>query len=538
MKILDRFPRIKALLVAPPPTPPPLQGEGYESRDYKAFHNGYSPLFSVSYTGEKNEGAMGPVKRYWLDYIALRARSWASYLDSEITQGILNKFAGWIVGSGLKLQSEPVVRALATEGITLNDKESFSKDIEARFRMFARSKKTDHGGRENLSQLAQTAYLNAIVGGDMLVVLRLIKGNITVQIIDGSQVQQPLFTSEFVTAANKNGNTISHGVERDKTGKHVAYYVRKSFNDFTVIKAETAGRLTAFLVYGQRYRIDNTRGIPIISAVMESIAKIDRYREAMVDSAEERAKVVYSVEHGSISTGENPHIDGMKAAFNADAKEQTGPIDGEAVAAKVATTTKKQVVNMPRGATLKALDSKTELHYEVFYNVNINSIASAVGIPPEVALSKYDSNFSASRAALKDWEHTILIRRGDFAFQFYQNIYNFWFEVQVLQNKISAPGYLEAQARGNDLVVQAYHNARFVGANVPHIDPLKEVKAERAKLGQAHLPLTTAEAATESLGEGEYDSNVEQVIKEVKAAEDLEPTSSTEEEPPEPPEVE
>ena len=88
-----------------------------------------------------------------------------------------------------------------------------------------------------------------------------------------------------------------------------------------------------------------------------------------------------------------------KAAFNADAETQTGDIDGEAVAAKVAATTNKQAINMPIGATLRSLEAKNELYYKDFYHTNVNAIASALGIPPEVAFSKYDSNFSASRAA-------------------------------------------------------------------------------------------------------------------------------------------
>lgn len=518
MALLDKFPRFKAFLVGKEQRP--LYGQGFEERSFNAFHSGYQPIFSISYDGEKNQGAMGPIQTYWLDYIALRARSWASYLDSEITQGIINKFKIWTIGTGLKLQSEPSKLVLESEGIAI-DKEEFSKFIEARFMIFGRSKKVDHSERKNLHQLAGTAYINSDIGGDVLVVLRLVKENITIQLIDGSQVQQPLFTSKFHADAKGRGNTIRHGVERDKAGKHIAYYIRKAFNDFTIIKAKSAGRLTAFLVYGSEYRIDNVRGIPRIVAVMESIKKIDRYKEATVGSAEERQKIAFAIEHDVTSTGENPLLAGVKAAFNADVPKQTGKIDGEAVANKIAATTDKQVINMPIGAKLHSLEAKNELYYDSFITSNRNSIASSINIPPEVAYSKYDSNFSASRAALKDWEHTLIVNRGDFSFQFYQNIYNFWFEVQVLLNKIQAPGYLEALARGNDMVIESYRNARFVGANVPHIDPVKEVTAERLKLGNKFVPLTTVEAATEAVNGGDYDQNVEQVIKEVEKADVL-----------------
>ena len=73
---------------------------------------------------------------------------------------------------------------------------------------------------------------------------------------------------------------------------------------------------------------------------------------------------------------------------------------------------------------------------------------------------------------------------------------------------------------------------------MPHIDPLKEVKAERAKLGNSFVPLTTAEAATEALSAGEFDSNVVQMIKEVESSKPLEPVSAIEDLPEPPPEEE
>jgi len=275
----------------------------------------------------------------------------------------------------------------------------------------------------------------------------------------------------------------------------------------------------AFLVYGLKYRIHNNRGIPLMSTSLETLKKLDRYKEAAVGAAEERAKIAYFIEHGNNSTGENPLGQQLKASLALDNKNLDPEQDPSQVANKIATSTQKQVFNMPQDSSIKSLASKSEQSFKDFYMVNINMICAALGIPPEVALSKYDSNFSASRAALKDWEHSLLVARENFSFQFYQKVYSFWFGNEVLQGRISAPGYFEALLEGNTEVVLAYENARFTGANVPHIDPLKEVQAERAKLGSegAHLPLTTAEAATESLNGGDYQTNQRQFVEEVES---------------------
>ncbi len=71
------------------------------------------------------------------------------------------------------------------------------------------------------------------------------------------------------------------------------------------------------------------------------------------------------------------------------------------------------------------------------------------------------------------------------------------------------------------MVTESYEKMRMTGPHFPHIDPLKEVKAEREKLGALgkNIPLTTAELATEALGGGDSDSNIEQFSDEVKTAE-------------------
>lgn len=483
----------------------------------------YRPLLSISFDGEKNLGELGAVTKYHLDYQALRYRSWESYLSSEITQTVINKQVNWVIGNGLKLQSEPVELVLQSEGINNNKLKEFSNLAEARFKLFTDSKKTDYSHLKSLQKLAKVAYKNAKIGGDCLTILRLEKGFLNVQLVDGSHIKTPLFSDHKKKALERN-NTIVNGVELDSKGRHVAYYVQVGAEDVKRILAKESkhGREMAFLVYGSEYRIDDNRGLPVMSGVLEALKKLDRYKEAAVGTAEETAKVAYTIEHESFSTGENPLQKALVDAHNVDSKQDV-PLDvqGKAMAKEIAISTTKQVFNMPNGAKLNTLDTSNNLHFKEFYGVNFVGICAAVGIPPEVALGKYDSNFSASRAALKDWEHTLQLERKEFSDQFYQKIYNFWLDFQILFGKLQAPGYLLGLKDGNDMVVDSYRNSRFVGAIIPHIDPLKEVQAERLKLGTAgaHLPLTTAEAATEALNGGASVSNMVKFGVELAAAE-------------------
>lgn len=502
---------------------------------FTGYGNGagtYRNLFSWSFNGEKNLGGIGPIKNYWIDYESLRARSWQAYLDSELAQTILKKFGIWVIGKGLRLQSEPMSDILESEGITI-DAEKFSKTVEARFQLFAKSNHSDYSGMANLNKIQKRAHKNAIVGGDVLVILRYIDDCVKVQLIDGAHVQQPIRVGNNVSIfelSETNCNRIENGIELSPTNEHIAYYVRKpGINMFESVRIPAKGKKTglrmAYLVYGSEYRIDNMRGLPLLSVVMETLKKLERYKEATVGSAEELAKISYQIVHQQFSTGESPLLGQLAKAHDAEAGSDL-PIDieGRDLANTVAATQEKQTYNMPVGSELKTINpNKYQLYFKDFYGVNGDSICASVGIPPDVAMSKYNSNYSASRAAIKDWEHTLNVERDDFGGQFLKPIYQLWLYTEVLKNKVVAPGFIEAFMSENYMVCDAYCMARWSGPSVPHIDPLKEVQSERAKLGATsmNIPLTTVESATEALNSGDADANMAQYARELELNETL-----------------
>jgi len=481
--------------------------------------------FAISYNGEKNLGEMGPIRDYTLDYDGLRARSWQSYIESEISKTVLDKFTLWMVSRGLKLQANPDKMVLGTEGISI-EAERFNDVVEARFAVWAKSAYSGYNGRDNLHTIAKEAFKNSKIGGDVLVVLRYTNGAVKVQLIDGAHVQSPGYNSKYYGQELPNGNKICNGIELAPNGEPVAYHVRVKRLEYERIPARStsSGIITAFLVYGNRFRIDNHRGMPLIATCLETLKKLERYKEAAVGSAEERAKIVFQITHNRDSTGESPLLNQLSKAYNADNTDDLPTdVNGTQLANTVAATTNKSTYNMPIGSEMKQLESKNEMFFKEFYSTNSDIICAAVGIPPNVAFSLYNDSFSASRAATKDWEHTIVVNRDDFSFQFYQKIYSFWLYTEVLANKVQAPGLLEAFRAKNYMAVEAYENARFTGPMFPHIDPLKEVNAEREKLGALakDIPLTTVEAATEALNGGDSDSNLEQFAEELQKADGL-----------------
>lgn len=488
--------------------------------DFSGSGGVYTPMFSSYYNGEKNLGAIGPIKNYRPNYEALRLRSWQSYYESEVSHTIVNSYIKWVIGKGLKLQCEPLVEVLNQEGIEL-DRQSFCKSVEARYIAWSKSSMSDYSGMKSKNELSAIAFKNADLGGDVLVILRYINNCVKLQLIDASHIISPnTGGSEMFPQVLSNGNKILNGIEFSPSGEHIAFYVRDCNLSFERIEAKNSLGLTcAFIYYGSEYRLDNVRGVPKLSSVLEKIASLERYASATLGSAEERQKIAYVMEPELMATPQNPLQSNMVKAHDYYKGSSQIPVtaEGKEIANTIAVSTQKQTFLMPPGIKMKSIESKQELFFKEFHTTYVELICACLGIPSNVAMMLYTESFSASRAALKDWEHTLHVTRNYFSTGFEQYIFNFWLETEILKNKIQAPGYLKAKISGNYMVLEAYRSVRFVGAPVPHIDPLKEVQAERLKLGAAaaSYPLTTAEAATENLNGGESAANVQQFSEEI-----------------------
>ena len=510
------------------PNSPESKNETYYSAPRTADFSPWYPVsVNIAFDGEKNPGELGVPVNLIPIHQSLRLRAYEAELKTDVIKIITGRFFKWVVGTGLKLQAEPNETVLKTEGIN-EELEDFRSHAESRFQVYSNSSFIDFIGMTNLHERAEEAFKTAFLGGDCLVVLRVEDGNLNVQIIDGQEIVNPDKDS-YYKAAEAVGNYIQQGIEINSRGEHVAFFVRFQKPKGIEIerieaKGKTSGKTLAWMIYGTKHRINHQRGISQIAAILEKVNKLDRYTEASVAGAEERAKIVYAVEHNQFSTGENPVLDNIRRNLGGG-KEEAEPFKlAEEVTKNIKLTTNKQAFNMPVGSKLSVLDSDQELQYEPFFKGVFVQLCAAVDIPPEVALQQYNSNYSASRAAINGWGYIVDIYRKKFSNNFYKKIYSLWLELEILKGKINAPGYIKALKEKNIMAIEAYSSARFTGVNMPHIDPLKEVKAIREMLGDPSKgipPLINLDKASELLNQGDWTENLNKYLKEIQILEGI-----------------
>jgi capsid protein len=336
------------------------------------------------------------------------------------------------------------------------------------------------------------------------------------QIIDGGHIKNPIYSSQFFTQATKRGNKIIEGIEFNKRGERIAFYVMQE--DFTsqriLAKHQKTGRKQAWLFLGLKYKLDSKRGLSLLAVLLETAAKIDRYKDATITAAEDLANVPFTFEHESYSDGEDPNdaLIAQSSGTERVQQMQDSYADCEALAPKVALSTKRRVYNLPVGASLKKTQQGTDINFEKFFGVNSGVLYTTFGMPPEIATDKFGGSYSASRAALMAWQYKMMVDRMILLNrQFYSPFYNFWLDFQIITGKIEVDGYFEALISGDFMKLAAFRKARFTGKTVDHIDPLKEAKALRTLLGDkyANVPLKTVEQAMEFINSGEFNTNIE-----------------------------
>lgn len=474
------------------------------------YNNRFAPIYMVPFDGEKNLGETGPVYQYFLDYERLRFRSRQLFVESEIAQAVISKNTKWIVGGSLTLQAEPKTRILEKFGINI-DAEAFNDDMEDLWSVYAKSKDADITGRKTLHELTSEACTEQYLVGDILVVLTVKGSTVKVRHIDAANVTTPIFcTYDGANYLAPNGNRIRHGVEIDDKGEHVAYWVRKDSAgiDYNRVLAygKRSGMRMAYLCTRETFTVDTERGMPLMMAVIETAKKLERYTSAALAGAEDRQKVSMFIEHKEFSDNEDAFI-ARRAKANAGRGNLSADVaytaDGKALARDVQATTNTTTVNLPNGASIKAIDSEQETKVDEFGHFNIDLIAAAVDIPPDVVMSKYENSYSSSRMSGKDWEHTFLMRRERFADNYLGPIKRLQTYLWVLDGLVNAPGYLEAVRRDNTMVINSYEFGKWSGSKFPDIDPYKTVRFVREALGTAfaHVPLITPETGAELLGE-------------------------------------
>lgn len=460
----------------------------------------------------------------------LRQRSRMLYMASPVATSAINTVRTKAVGVGLTLKSVVDRDVL---GLSPETAKAWQQKTEAEWRMWAGKKQNcDALAMNNFDSLQQIALASWLMSGDVFAVLPREKPTpqnpygLRIQLVEADRVSNPMdigvTSAAFLSGGveiprNKPGagNLIYDGVEVNKQGRVVAYYVCSGYPNTTVINSSL--KWTRVLAYGEKTgmpnilhvmnceRPDQYRGVSYLSKVIEPLLQMRRYTESELWGA-----LIQSFFTAWIKTKTDQGAIPFKEVGAGDVAEVPGSNPNNENLSK-----NENEYEMGPGSVLH-LDPDEDV---VFGNPNIptsgfnnfmDAMAKQVGasleIPKDVLLKEFNSSYSASRGALLEAWEAVKMYRHWFVDDFCTPIYELWLAEAVASGRIQAPGFFT-----NPLLRAAWCGAQWIGPVQGQLDPLKEAHAAILLVNHG---IKTHDQVTREMGGGDWEANVEQLKRE------------------------
>jgi capsid protein len=131
------------------------------------------------------------------------------------------------------------------------------------------------------------------------------------------------------------------------------------------------------------------------------------------------------------------------------------------------------VWSLNRGEEIKPfVNTAPAESYDKFVDSFAAYLSASTGVPVEMMLMRFNSNYSASRAALILFWRIARIWQHEMAVDFLDIVIMSWLSEEIAAGRMTAPGWSDPILRA------AWLNGTWHGIPLPNIDPVKTAKAD------------------------------------------------------------
>jgi lambda family phage portal protein len=432
------------------------------------------------------------------DLQKLRDRSRDLVRNTPIATGAVLTVVQNAIGSGLTLMARPDSVALKMSD---DQAQKWKDTVESEFRLWAESKSCDITEQTNFYGLQSLAFRSCLESGDTIALLPMITDNknpytLKVQLVEADRLANPRDIPDI------EGETYAGIKTNENTGAPQTYWIRKfhpgsfkGMSDWTATGIAARGPLTGrknVIHVFDRTRPGQSRGVPYLAPVIESLKQLDRYTEAEIMAAVVNAMLTVFIETANATGLEN----------SPELISQTGINPNNEIMLGSGT-----IVDLAPGEKQSAVTpSRPNAQFDPFVIAILRQIGVALGLPFEILVKHFTASYSAARAALLEAWRFFRLKREFMAQQFCDPIYEAWMEEAISLGRINAPGFFADPA-----IRLAYLQCDWVGDAQGAIDPLKEAQAAQARV-EGHF--STRAEETLSMSGGVWENKVKQMGKE------------------------
>lgn len=457
------------------------------------------------------------------DLPALRARSADLVRNDPIAGGAVNTNCTSVVGAGLtpwpRLDREFL-------GLSEQEADAFEKGMRRVWQAHAETTAIDVGRRHTFGDLTELALRGALTRGDTFAVRRFVtrKGDVLatrVQLIEADRVSNAYFGPDT--------DRLAGGVQLDAFGAPDGYWVMNRYlgdlrpSVVSVTNPITSAAADAFswefvpafgpesgerlVLHVARFdRPEQTRGVPFLAPVIETLKQLSRYSEAELMAAVLSAMFTVFVksETPDDAATDALGLGAISGATNEQGLPPSAPSAGEYQLGAGA------IVDLEQGEDITiANPARPNPQFDPFFVACVRQIGVGIEMPYELLIKHFTSSYSASRAALLEAWRTFATRRAWLVRTFCQPVYGWLVAEAVARGLVSAPQFFE-----DPLVRAAYAAAAWTGPTMGQLNPLDEANAAEKRLT---IGLTTLQSETAELTGGDWERNHPQQAKEHNA---------------------
>jgi lambda family phage portal protein len=444
------------------------------------------------------------------------------YFENAIASGIVDSMVDGTIGGGLSLESNINYEVL---GLKATDVKPVQKKIESYWKIWANSPVMCHfQNKLNFGSLQREAYRNALSAGDMLQNIKIVrpfgsKGEgyayPTLLNIAGQSIMSP---------NNNDTEYISGGIECDKNGREVAYHIATGGNGYFNWKTDRVTRYGSrtsrlqynFVAFGDVIP-GQKRGRSVLLRVANQLIQIDRFSEAEIVKAVIQSNITLflETEKNTDNSGANDPMQNLRensAIWDSSSEEATTAVqtdDGNQV-----NMGPGFIWDLPVGKTANLAESKSPVtQFWKFLEAQLKIVSMGVGIPYEVLLKCFNSNYSASQAAIISAARGWKIATDEFAYKYNQPVYEQFVEMLVRQGIIKCNGFFK-----DPIARIAWCSSLWQGPAMLNIDPVKNVKASIALV---EAGFSTREIESKRLCDNKFDAVAQKLSEENQTMRDL-----------------
>lgn len=415
------------------------------------------------------------------DLETLRERSRDLERNIPLATGAIATNVSSIVGTGLK--AFPMIDRDAL-GLTEDAANAWERQAEAIWSAWASGKDCDVSRTQRFAEQQALVVRSKMLNGDHFVVVRFRdrgRGLATaLQHVEADRICNPNRARDG--SKLPNGNQVAGGIELDADMAPVRCHVLKthpgslqvSLGEWTSLPvfAEDGRRLVLHLF--DRKRPDQTRGVPYLAPVIETLKQLGRYTDAELAAAVLSAMfTVFVKTEGSASPLGQASAAGTDPRSAADFKLGEGAILDLGPGEDIVT----------------ANPGRPNALFDPFVMAMLRQVGVALELPFEVLIKHFTASYSASRAALLEAWKFWRGRRAWLAAEFCQPVYEEVIGEAVLRGMLAAPGFFD-----DPRLRHAWLGCEWIGDAQGQLDPLKEANAQKVQVEEGFTTRNRAAA--------------------------------------------